>query len=141
MGTEWEPALFLKILNDCRERLQQTLNKFSIFSHACREHSTVVCAPAGSAATPTAKPVAAGTCFVGQLAPPPQFVEPAAAGFERPHSWPAPPQRPLRLRPYRRRRLQPVAAKVEVKNQRNHPPLFLLSLFSSSQKLAYKMAL
>ena len=40
VGTEWDPALFMKILNDCRERLQLTLNKSSIFSYACREHST-----------------------------------------------------------------------------------------------------
>ena len=36
------PALFTKILNDCRERLQPTLNKSNIFSYACREHSTVL---------------------------------------------------------------------------------------------------
>ena len=39
VGTEWDPALFVKILNDCREGRQQTLNKSSIFSYACREHS------------------------------------------------------------------------------------------------------
>ena len=44
VGTEWDPALFTKILNDCRERLQPTLNKSSIFSYACREHSTVLVA-------------------------------------------------------------------------------------------------
>ena len=27
VGTEWDPDLFTKILNDCRERLQLTLNK------------------------------------------------------------------------------------------------------------------
>ena len=44
VGTAWDPALFTKILNDCRERLQPTLNKSSIFSYACREHSTVLVA-------------------------------------------------------------------------------------------------
>ena len=44
VGTEWDPALFTKILNDCRERLQLTLNKSSIFSYACRKHSTVLVA-------------------------------------------------------------------------------------------------
>ena len=42
VGIEWDQALFTKILNDCRERLQQTLDKSSIFSYACREHSTVL---------------------------------------------------------------------------------------------------
>ena len=60
----------------------------------------------------------------------------AATGFERPHCWSALPQRQLRVRPYRRRRPQPVAAKEEVENQHNHPPLFLLSLFSSDRNLA-----
>ena len=44
VGTEWDLALFTKKLNDCRERLQLTLNKSSIFSYACREHSTVLVA-------------------------------------------------------------------------------------------------
>ena len=44
VGTEWDLALFTKKLNDCRERLQPTLNKSSIFSYACREHSTVLVA-------------------------------------------------------------------------------------------------
>ena len=44
VGTEWDPALFTKKLNDCRERPQPTLNKSSIFSYACREHSTVLVA-------------------------------------------------------------------------------------------------
>ena len=43
VGTESDPALFAKIfLNDCREWLQPTLNKSSLFSYACREHSTVL---------------------------------------------------------------------------------------------------
>ena len=41
-GTEWDPVLFTKILNDCRPKLHQTLDKSSIFSYACREHSTVI---------------------------------------------------------------------------------------------------
>ena len=40
--TEWDPVLFTKILNDCRPKLHQTLDKSSIFSYACREHSTVI---------------------------------------------------------------------------------------------------
>ena len=44
VGTEWDPAVFTKKLNDCGERLQPTLNKSSIFSYACREHSTVLVA-------------------------------------------------------------------------------------------------
>ena len=44
VGTEWNQALFTKTLNNGRERLQQTLNKSSIFSYACREHSTVLVA-------------------------------------------------------------------------------------------------
>ena len=27
-GTKWDLVLFMKILNDCRPKLQQTLNKF-----------------------------------------------------------------------------------------------------------------
>ena len=34
--TEWDPVLFTKILNDCRPKLQQTLDQSSIFSYACR---------------------------------------------------------------------------------------------------------
>ena len=30
-GTEWDPVLFTKILNDCRPKLQQALDKSSIF--------------------------------------------------------------------------------------------------------------
>ena len=49
VGTECQrmgPGCFTKKLNDCRERLQPwpTLNKSSIFSYACREHSTVLVA-------------------------------------------------------------------------------------------------
>ena len=44
VGTEWDPALFTKILNDCRERLQPTLNKSSIFSYTCIDHITVLVA-------------------------------------------------------------------------------------------------
>ena len=33
VGTEWDHALFTKILNDCRGRQQLTLNKSSIFSY------------------------------------------------------------------------------------------------------------
>ena len=32
-GTEWDPALFTKVLNDCRPKLPQTLNKSSTFSY------------------------------------------------------------------------------------------------------------
>ena len=48
-GTEWDPVLFTKILNDCRPKLHQTLDKSSIFSYACREHSTII-VPAGQVA-------------------------------------------------------------------------------------------
>ena len=44
VGTELDPVLFTKILNDCSERLQPTLNKSSIFAYACREHNTVLVA-------------------------------------------------------------------------------------------------
>ena len=97
---------------------------------------------AGSAATsalsPQQRPLRRAPAPLGHQAPPPQLVEPAAAGSERPHccQGPAPPPRPLRVRPYRRRRPPPVAAKMEVENQHNHPPLFLLSLFSSGRNLA-----
>ena len=30
-GTEWDPVLFTTILNDCRTKLQQTLDKPRIF--------------------------------------------------------------------------------------------------------------
>ena len=46
-GTEWDPVLFTKILNDCRPKLQQKLDKSSIFSCACRDHSTII-VPAGT---------------------------------------------------------------------------------------------
>ena len=49
VGTEWDPALFTKMLNDCRERLQHTLDNSSIFSYVCREHSTVL-VPGGQVA-------------------------------------------------------------------------------------------
>ena len=48
-GTEWDPVLFTKILNDCRPKLHQTLAKSSIFSYACREHGTII-VPAGQVA-------------------------------------------------------------------------------------------
>ena len=51
MGVQWDPVLFTKILNDCRPKLQQTLDKSSIqvFSYPCREHSTIL-VPAGQVA-------------------------------------------------------------------------------------------
>ena len=48
-GTEWDPVLLTKILYDCMPKLQQTLEKSSIFSYACRDHSTVI-VPAGQVA-------------------------------------------------------------------------------------------
>ena len=48
-GTEWDPVLFTKILNDCSPKLHQTLDKSSIFSYACREHGTII-VPAGQVA-------------------------------------------------------------------------------------------
>ena len=45
-GTEWDTVFFMKILNDYRPKLQQTPNKSSIFSYACRDLSTVI-VPAG----------------------------------------------------------------------------------------------
>ena len=44
--TEWDPVIFMKLLNDSRPKLQQTLDKSSIFLYACRDHSTVI-VPAG----------------------------------------------------------------------------------------------
>ena len=48
-GIEWDPVLFTKILNNCWPKLQQTLDKSSIFSYACREHNTML-VPAGQVA-------------------------------------------------------------------------------------------
>ena len=47
VGTEWDMALFTKILNYCRETLKLTLNKPSIFSYACRELVTCCCRTCG----------------------------------------------------------------------------------------------
>ena len=40
-GTEWDPVLCTKLINDCRPKLQQALDKPSIFSYVCTEHSTL----------------------------------------------------------------------------------------------------
>ena len=50
--TEWYPVLFTKILNGYRPKLQQTFDKSSIFSYACRDHSIVI-VPAGQVANAT----------------------------------------------------------------------------------------
>ena len=69
--------------------------------------------------------------------PPPQFLHPPLH-FPAVESWPAPPPRPLHVRPHRRRR---PPAKTAVENQLKHlpeqPPQFLLYLFSSGN-LAYR---
>ena len=48
-GTDWDPVLLTKILKDCKPKLQQTLDKSSIFSYSCRDHSSVI-VPAGQVA-------------------------------------------------------------------------------------------
>ena len=41
-GTEWNPALFTSVLNDCRSKLANTLQKARILSYACQDRSTII---------------------------------------------------------------------------------------------------
>jgi len=41
-GTEWNPALFTSVINDCGSKLANTLQKARILSYACLDQSTLV---------------------------------------------------------------------------------------------------